>query len=761
MDDRVDASPDGIFVMLRVPPAIAAQFPPETVEPHVTLLHAGDGPTELWQRVALLVADEAGARWANLHFQRTGDWVHPFDDEVRLLGDVEYFDKDEDRVAWVNVSLGERVKAFRQNLLSIVRDVLGHEPEHADSWTPHATLARIPKGERWTGAVPVGAWKVGHVEVWRGPDQRLIIGRRSVWKVERVDGRWTAGRAAGTKPLQGTFATVDEAIAALEAAAIEETLAIDRLDERPRAPAVRTQPRTTHDAWRRDSAELHQPVQLPSGWWAFDATCAKAGNTQVYYENGREVVEYRPPEVVFDKRSLATAPGIPWELLHSAKLLTPDTVLNQARGCMLDYGVHEDGIHTRGTLVAWDRTLLDSILLEEGAEGYGPCRQTSMAYQAAVRDEPGTTDYGVHFDRYVTAIVYNTIANVPEGRAGTTRLGTPHADAAGRPKDFQFVSHADALLQIARAGKLPSKPIYFSRASWRPTKDETPVPTNPLIDAILTNAGKTMADLAVAMGVTADELAAMLASDLTPEQVNQLATALSTLGAKVELEVEADMAKKPKDEMPPAADEAMVDVDVDGKTYSVPAPVAALLEQLRSTAGSAAGRADAAERRAKAAETSAEQRLKGMISHADAIQMVAAEAGELAELVALTRQIRGVGYMPAPRQDAAGKERPLSRRDWQAELLLAHYGDVDGKAKVEKLDSLRSEEGRAEVFAHMRDAVVEDLKLKASTLETVKTRLGSMVGARAQSDAAPPSDPIADAKARAAEAAAGRSVTTN
>ena len=105
MDDRLDASPDGIFVMLRVPPDLAAQFPPGTVEPHVTLLHAGDGPTELWKRVALLVADEAGARWAHLEFQRTGEWVYPFNDEARLLGAVEYFDKPEDQVAWVSVSL--------------------------------------------------------------------------------------------------------------------------------------------------------------------------------------------------------------------------------------------------------------------------------------------------------------------------------------------------------------------------------------------------------------------------------------------------------------------------------------------------------------------------------------------------------------------------------------------------------------------------------------------------------------------------------
>ena len=189
MDDRLDASPDGIFVMLRVPPDLAAQFPAETVEPHVTLLHAGNGPTELWEKVSLLVADELGARWAMVQQpNRVGDWVSPIGGEVALLGALEYFEKPDERVAWTSVSLGDRVKAFRQNLLALVGGQLGHEPEHGDSWVPHATLARVPKGEQWTGFVPSGAWKVDHVEVWRGPDQRMVIGRHTVWRLEREDG---------------------------------------------------------------------------------------------------------------------------------------------------------------------------------------------------------------------------------------------------------------------------------------------------------------------------------------------------------------------------------------------------------------------------------------------------------------------------------------------------------------------------------------------------------------------------------------------
>jgi hypothetical protein len=61
----------------------------------------------------------------------------------------------------------------------------------------------------------------------------------------------------------------------------------------------------------------------------------------------------------------------------------------------------------------------------------------------------------------------------------------------------------------------------------------------------------------------------------------------------------------------------------------------------------------------------------------------------------------------------------------------------------------------------MRESVVEDLKRKASTLETVKTRLGGMVNARAHADATLPADPLADAKKRQADAAAGRLESTN
>jgi hypothetical protein len=97
---------------------------------------------------------------------------------VELPGTVGYFDSEPDYdVAYATVD-GDIVHELHHALHELA-EVLGLPVQLRPEYIPHATLAYIDKGTRYTGPVPNGAWEADAIEVWRGDattgeDRRII-----------------------------------------------------------------------------------------------------------------------------------------------------------------------------------------------------------------------------------------------------------------------------------------------------------------------------------------------------------------------------------------------------------------------------------------------------------------------------------------------------------------------------------------------------------------------------------------------------------
>ena len=145
-DVEKDTAEEGsICVAALLPPALAAQFPKpwapgvdQQMPPHVTVLYA------TMDRARLALAERI-CRDAAAHSP-------PLEARVGGLG---HFDLDDQAVAYADV-VAPGIADLRQHLLQALRGCgIGADQQHPE-YTPHATIAYLPKGGRWDGAVPAG-----------------------------------------------------------------------------------------------------------------------------------------------------------------------------------------------------------------------------------------------------------------------------------------------------------------------------------------------------------------------------------------------------------------------------------------------------------------------------------------------------------------------------------------------------------------------------------------------------------------------------
>lgn len=219
----------GIFT--RVPLLLAEQlpdlFPHDLSPPHVTVLYCGSVPLARARHFCALVREVLeGSEPFRVSF---GDLGH-FNTGKREL--TPWF-------AWVHIE--RALRELRDRLRDVLLDA-GFEVQDKgrDHWRPHATLAYLPDGEKYTDPVPVGEWKIMQYEVWGLP-----------W-VERIH---TA--MALQKSLGGVF---------LERFG-EEVL--EGLEEESLVKSVKGEQRANHKYIRREP--------LPGGGWDY-----------IYEEDGQE-----------------------------------------------------------------------------------------------------------------------------------------------------------------------------------------------------------------------------------------------------------------------------------------------------------------------------------------------------------------------------------------------------------------------------------------------------------------------------------------
>jgi hypothetical protein len=689
---RQDYDDNTMCVVLPIPPELAALFPEDEQRgrPHVTMIYVGPGSEVEFENTVKLTS-EALAGIA-------GEQVELGAPDHGPLGDGEQ------QVIYANANVSDAVVQTQGALLDGLK-AAGIEPRHRPGpWLPHATVAYRELGSTFDGQLPTGSWPIDSLEVWRG-DQRAIISKDRIDRLTNLNGKWQVQSTAGEE--LGEFDTEDQARERLRQ--IEAGKAA-RADGRPRAPAVHTLSRNLIEVLRTDKATIlpvglvdaaGRPVEradgvdyteklvgglepatkLDNGWWRVPVLYSVGGNVQEYPWGS----EYRPYEEVTHPRSMGSGPGCPWELLHSERLLTPQTVLGRAGGVVQSVWAHPDGIHTCGHSIIWDGDLLEAISGERPLAG-----DVSVAFRAQLDKRSGTAPDGQKFGAIQLMPIWNSVAAEPVGRAETARVLMPER----LDGNDQLITSREAMLRFARQPN--SKPVYFLRTNWERFDSATPpqeARMHPLIQALLAQAKTTPADLATALGIAEADLTKMLdgSAEMPPEMVPLFIEAIEGMGP--------DEAEPTADAATPAAPAASTTkIKIGDKEVEVPAEVAAhiatLVEQA-AIAGERADRADAGRTQVAAKLSALEASHGDMVPRADAERMAMDGALDYAQVIALARQTnppkldehgKVIEFSPEPRMDASGKPLPLSKLDWQRAAISAAYGD-DAPAILERIDS--------------------------------------------------------------------------
>lgn len=590
-------------------------------------------------------------------------------------------DRQDARPRWQWMSQGDSIVRPAHKVLHGKTFVLGKRPpegEPGDPWNCRCYAKVVPS---------------------RGTKRELAVIERTAARAKRLAvTRWDGveEHADGTVMLQvqaGRPVSIGDGSVA-EVQAQQMLPIIDAMLAVGQAPAVHTESRVhVEEVYRADRVELtseHAPIRHPHGWVTYPILYSRIGLQK--YPWG---LEWRSPEEVFDRKSMDSGVGDPWELRHSADLLTPSTVRGVALGTILTVDEYHDGVHTFGWSKAWAKELLEAV---EGRDGIPPeAPQVSVAYRCKVDRRPGTTDDGQRFDGRQYDIVWNSLASEPHGRAGTARVLGQRMDAA----NAIIVRRADDLLAYGRQQQLPGAPIIYDMSGWvrhDSAADAAPPPENKgkdtpmkILEMMLAKHGKTAAELAEALGVEEADLEAAL------ENEDVMMKAIEFL-------------MMPMDAGMPMREDMMTKVMIGDKEYEVPPEVAAEMARLEERTKMDAGTIKRTQDALAKAEDEAKKRkdaMDDMVSRTDAQAMVAARGLEIAYTIELAKRSLGNSFMPEARKDAEGGDLPLAPIDWKRAALRGAYGDDEAKEICARLDA------KPEAI---RDALYDDRLLDARAI---------------------------------------------
>lgn len=162
--------------------------------------------------------------------------------------------------------------------------------------------------------------------------------------------------------------------------------------------------------------KLGKVERTPQGGIKAPAGLTRSGVLVYLNPDGTERREYRPPEEVFAAQSVATLSHAPVTKLHpfgngGQTLVTKDNFRDYSIGHLAGEA-RQDGDTLAGDLVIQDGDAIARIEREE-------LNEVSLGYLCAYEPKPGTTPKGERYDGIQRNIVYNHIALVPRGRAGS------------------------------------------------------------------------------------------------------------------------------------------------------------------------------------------------------------------------------------------------------------------------------------------------------------------------------------------------------
>ena len=192
-------------------------------------------------------------------------------------------------------------------------------------------------------------------------------------------------------------------------------------------------------------------TKTPQGGVRVDAALTRTGVLEYPGPNGTVIREYRPADEVARADSLATLAHAPVTNRHPPGAVNPRNYKTYAVGTVAGEA-RMDGELVVASLVIQDADALAAI--ETGKR-----REISCGYNCDLDDTPGETPEGIRFDRVQRNIVYNHVAIVERGRAGSSVALRMDADGnltideeSMDPKEIAKLQ-ADLAAATARADK--------------------------------------------------------------------------------------------------------------------------------------------------------------------------------------------------------------------------------------------------------------------------------------------------------------------
>ncbi|MEL7299362.1 MAG: DUF2213 domain-containing protein [Pseudomonadota bacterium] len=176
---------------------------------------------------------------------------------------------------------------------------------------------------------------------------------------------------------------------------------------------------------------LNDALQLTDeGYLEVNARVARTG-IQIYHPSELGLVGdgpvrvYRDADEVFAKDSLNTFSGLPITIGHPAQMVDAASHSDLSKG-HTGQEVLRDGEHLKIGLKITDAKAVDLVRVQK-------VRDLSVGYTSIIDATPGTTPDGEPYDARQTQIRANHIAIVPQGRAGTARIGDSRWGASPLP----------------------------------------------------------------------------------------------------------------------------------------------------------------------------------------------------------------------------------------------------------------------------------------------------------------------------------------
>jgi len=218
---------------------------------------------------------------------------------------------------------------------------------------------------------------------------------------------------------------------------------------------------------RYDQGQLKRPFKNSSGFLRSEAYVTRVGVFEYLNSDGTIRRELRPPDEVFDTKSLETLALLPVTLEHPGTIVTDKNARQFAVGTTGETAKRQDRF-VQATIQINDRDAITSI--EANSK-----RDLSCGYVCDKDVTPGVTegiegvDDGLRYDLIQRNIRYNHVALTERGRAGP-EVSIPRLDSSILDEDVAIMVADSKPTNPTKPGATPMETITIDGVEYEVTK---------------------------------------------------------------------------------------------------------------------------------------------------------------------------------------------------------------------------------------------------------------------------------------------------